>query len=274
MSRQSPYRLSEEIRNYIVNKKKKNMPPNVIKTNILNTFKDVSYSTIRNVWARYQKNGNIEYAQPPRRPKSLTEREERNLVRSFVTTPGLSVRYVASHQGQEPIAQKPVCRQTIRNYIRRRQLKPRTSNRGAEVRQENKVLRLNFAKTHVNWRREAWARLVFSDECTLFPQRTTTRVVWSNIQAPRSIPFDSTLENKSINGWGYVRYDGVVRLFRFEGTMRETEYLNLLRQTLDEAVTPTRRREERLIFVQDRATYHTAGNVQRWLRQNYPNYLN
>ena len=48
------YRLSEEIRGYIINEKLKNSRPKLIKETIEAKFhRSISYSTIRNTWARY-----------------------------------------------------------------------------------------------------------------------------------------------------------------------------------------------------------------------------
>ncbi len=268
------YRLPVDLRLFIVRQKQQSLPAKTIRENIKQNFqRSVSYSTIRNVWSRYLTKGSVLYKQPAGRPKALNAREERSLVRSFLANPGQSVRSVVKGQGERPIAQRLVSRQTVRRALRRHHLRPRVSQKGAEIKPKNKNLRLNFAKLHIDWTISKWSRVVFSDEATLFPKKTVTSVIWSGPQASRSLPFEEGMENKSINVWGYLRYDGTVRLFRFEGSMTKERYLDMLREHLDEAMLPIRRCESPLIFMQDNATYHTAQNVREWMTQNCPNIM-
>jgi len=103
-------------------------------------------------------------------------------------------------------------------------LKPRISSKGAEVKPVNRKKRLRFAENHIDWTINDWSRIVFTDEAKLYPKRTITHVIWSGPRSVRAPPFEESLEDKSINVWGYLRYDGVVQLFRFEGTMEQVGY--------------------------------------------------
>ena len=177
----SNYRLSEEIRHFIVQEKIKNTPPTTIREDILRIFhRSVSYSTIRNTWYRYQATGSIRHQTPAGRPRVLTEKQERNLVRNFSTTPGLSIRFVIRNQNQRPIAQKPISRRTLRRRLRRNGLRPRTTRQGMEVSLRNRDKRVKYAQDHLDWTESDWGRVVFTDECKLFPKRTVTSVSWSN----------------------------------------------------------------------------------------------
>ena len=84
-----PYRLTEEVRNFIITQKQHQVPPKAIIDKVRDKFRrSVSYSTIRNTWTRYLRTGSVEYQQPAGRPRTFTEREERHLVRDFVSNPG------------------------------------------------------------------------------------------------------------------------------------------------------------------------------------------
>ena len=269
-----PYRLSEEIRNFIITQKQHQVSPKSIKDKIQGKFRrSVSYSTIRNTWARFLRTGSIEYQQPAGRPPALSEREQRHLVRDFVTHPGKSIRTTVSQQGERPISRKPVSRRTIRRVLRRRSLKPRITNRGTEITPKNKTKRLKFAQSVAHWTGEDWGKIVFSDEATIFPQRTITRVIWSQKGSARSTSYEESFQQKSINVWGFVKYDGTVEIFRFEETMKQDKYLNMLKEHLDDAIRPTRRCDPKLIFMQDNASYHKANSVIKWLRENRKNFI-
>jgi len=99
METNQDYRLSEEVRNFIVEEKQKKVPPSKIKSDILTKFnRSVSYSSIRNTWQRYLLTGSIAYQQPAGRLRVLSEREERSLARDFIVHPGTSIKSTVKHQ--------------------------------------------------------------------------------------------------------------------------------------------------------------------------------
>ena len=270
----SDYRLSEEIRNFIIQEKIRNTPPSNIQAELLRIFRrSVSLSTIRNTWRRYQETGSIRYQTPAGRPRALTARQERSLVRNFSTTPGLSIRYVIGNQDRNPIAQRPISRRTLRRRLRRNGLRPRTTRQGMEVSLRNRDKRVKYAQDHLHWTESDWGRVVFTDECKLFPKRTVTSVSWTNPQNPGPIPLEENLERFGVNVWGFCRYDGTVGLVRFEGTMDQDKYLEILEDNIEEAMAPMRGRRGQLIFMHDNASFHTANSVRNWLAQNVNNIL-
>lgn len=274
MSRKDTYRLSEEIRYFIINEKLKNSHHKVIKETLARKFhRSIAYSTIRNTWDRYLRTGSIAYEKRAGRPRALTSREERSLVREFLTQPGKSIKSTVKLQDQHPIGGKHVSRQTVRRVLRRRGLRPRISKRGTEIKPINRVKRVKFAQNHANWTIKEWSRIVFSDESKLYPKRTVTRVIWSRSHQKRSPPFEEPLEEMSINVWGYIRYDGVVEIFRFEDTMKQDKYIGMLENHIDDALKPMRNQRTPLNFMQDNASYHKANDVIKWLRENVQNFI-
>ena len=159
-------------------------------------------------------------------------------MRTFLSNPGTSINSIVNNQNQAPIARRPVSRRTVRRTLKRRKLVSRVSLRGSEILPENRKERLKFAKEHVNWVEADWSTIVFSDEVKLFPKRTVTRVLWSRGQDARCPPLEESLERKSINVWGYMRYDGIVELYRFEGTMNQGTYLDMMEEALENALLP------------------------------------
>ena len=147
-----PFRFSEEIRNYIVDQKRKNVPSKTIKEDILQKFgRSITYNTIRETWTRYQRTNSIDYYKPLGRPKSLNEREERAIIRDFIAHPGKSIRSTIQLQKQQPIANKPVSRRTLSRVLRRRNLTPRISRKGSEIKIKNRNKRLTFAYQYSKW---------------------------------------------------------------------------------------------------------------------------
>jgi len=150
---------------------------------------------------------------------------------------------------------------------------PRISDRGKEITPKNRKKRFLFAQLHDKWSTRDWSKIVFADESKLFPHKTRTRVLWAYNKSQRAPPFEESFENKSINVWGYLRYDGVVELFRFEGTMRQGEYIEMIEDKVDHAIAPLRGGNSRLTFMQDNASYHTAESVKKWFHRKRLNLL-
>lgn len=272
MAKKKIYRLSEELRWYIVDQKLQGTRATVIKSKALSKFhRSISFTTILATWERYTRTGSIDYEEPAGRPKIMNEREERRLVRTFLSQPGTSIKSVIKNQNQVPIAKQPVSRRTVRRTLRRRKLVPRVSSKGSEIVKVNQKKRLQFANDHVHWTVDDWSRIVFSDESKLFPKRTVTRVFWSRAQDPRSPPLEESLERKSVNVWGYMRYDGIVELYRFDGNMNQKTYVNRMQEALDNALLPATRRDSQLMLMQDNASYHRAQDVQNWFKRNKKN---
>ena len=55
--------------------------------------------------------------------------------------------------------------------------------------------------------------------------------------------------------------------------MKQGRYINMLEDHLDYALIPARRHDPKLIFMQDNASYHRAGDVIRWLRENRKDFI-
>ena len=125
MNTKKPYRISDEIRWFNIAEKKQNTPPSIIKAQVFTRFyRRTTFETIVRVWTRYLHGMTQRPQKGPDRPRIFSEREERNLVREFLMTPGLSVKQ-AERDCQE--ANKPANR-TIRHVLKRCGLLPKVSD--------------------------------------------------------------------------------------------------------------------------------------------------
>lgn len=198
------------------------------------------------------------------RRRIFNEREERNLVRSFISTPGLSCKEI---ERERQANEQPGSRRTVRRILRRNGLVPKTSEQGKEIVKRNKKKRVTWAREHLGWSNTDWSRIVFSDEATLYPKRTKTFVRWTRTGVSNPAPFEDNLDKKSINVWGYIRYDGLGELIRFEGDMRKEDYLEMLDEYLFDAIEDQFNPDDKLTFMQDGASYHTTPYVTDELRR-------
>jgi len=267
-------KLPIRLRWFIVEEKKKNTLPSEIKTKVKSEFnRDVSYYSIRETYNRYLETGDVIDLPRSGRPKALSDREERNLVRLFVNNVGTSVRSVVKNQDEAPISEKPVSRQTVTRTLRMRGFIPRFSQRGKGLTQKNKFKRVKFAQKHKEWTYKDWEKVVFTDEARLFPKKTVSSVRWSRVNSVSVPEEERNMGNYFVNVWGYLRSDGEVRIFKFLGTMGQIKYTQTLEKHLYDAVAQTNRHSGKLLLQQDNAPYHTGKVATKWFGKKRINRL-
>jgi hypothetical protein len=271
MNRRQPHRISDEIKWFIIGEKKAEVHHLNIKNQVFSKFRRrIAYETINRIWIKYLETGSVVDRQRSGRPKVFNEREERNIVRDFMNTPGLSIKQtIKERQGTE----RPASRRTVRRILRSHGLVPKVSEQGKEIVNKNKGKRVKFAREHLDWNIMDWSRIVFSDEATLYPMRTRTAVRWTRPGMANPPPQENNLRINSINVWAYITYDGTGRIFRFEGTMKKERYLKMLEDHLFVALEDPDDSDDEMTYMQDGASYHTAPLIKNWLDKNEVNYI-
>jgi len=266
MSNPQPKRIPEQVKWFIIEKKRTNFRPTDIIDLVKTQFhRTITFKTIDRLWTRYCRTGSLTELQRSGRPKIYTQREERKIAREFLTNPGLSVKqYVKDHQG----APHTGSRRTLSRTLRRRGLVPKVSERGKEITRRNKGQRVRYAKKYLHWRHTDWRHVVFSDEATIYPCRTRTSVRWALAREANPPPEENLPSSKSINVWAYITYDGDRGIFPFTGNMEKVKYRNMLEEHLFDAIEEPGVRGGQRIFQQDGASYHTCPYVTDWLEEN------
>lgn len=137
MAQSQQYNIPEEVKWFIVQKKKQEntKPKDIIKEVLKHYKRNIAYSTIRRIYAKYLRTGSV--ADRPRagRPRLLSDRDKRTLVRTFMTNPGLSIKWYVLNR---PENQRPVSGRTIGRALRGGRLIPKTTDRGKEILLRNK----------------------------------------------------------------------------------------------------------------------------------------
>ena len=150
---------------------------------------------------------------------------------------------------------------TLTKAIRSSGIKVYPLFRKNEVRPNNMILRLEFAKSHADWKEEQWGKIIFSDESDLYPFRTHRCVIRrkpDEIVIPR---LENDLDTKSIKIWGYISYEGVGSIYRLDSDLNSSIYMKVLENN----ITPIKS-----IFVygdktfmQDNARPHVSRKIKR-----------
>jgi len=266
MSNAIPRRIPENVKQFIIAKKQQKVPVKKIIEDIFEKFqRPITYTTIQRVWEKFEIFKTTADLPRSGRPKTLDVREERTLVREFLTKPGISVN---SYVADQTRAGKRISRRTVSRTLRRNKVVPRVSNRGKEISYKNLKKRVQWAKMVRHWTISEWRSIVFTDECLLYPKRTVGRVIWHRQGAPCRHEAEPNLHYKAIKVLGFICYNGNRGLVRYEGNMRAKNYKELLERHLRDAVPQEEDPAYEFIFMHDGAKYHKAKKVTDFLHDN------
>lgn len=149
MSLNNSLRIPENIKWYIISERQRNTEISTIIQECKSQFnRAVSRQTVWRLFNKFQRTASTTNLQSPGRPKTLSKRDERSLVRSLLQNQGLSLRAATIDPNINP---QGASRRTLRRAVRGRGLVPKTTRRGREISEKNKKVRLEYAKEHQNW---------------------------------------------------------------------------------------------------------------------------
>ena len=234
----------------------------------------LSFSTVRHVIKKYEETATTENRPRSGRPKVLTVRERRHIIREVVKNPFVSAQNlsidIATSSGTTVTAQ------TIRNVLHSATIYGRAARKKPFINDTNRRKRLGFAKAYVNKPMEFWKNCIFSDESkfNIFGS-DGKKFVW---RRP-----NTELEKQNIRPtvkhggghlmvWGCMSYNGVGNLAFIEGNMNALMYIGILRNNLLESATKLGIKET-FRFQQDNDPKHTAHRTREWLLYNVPKQL-
>lgn len=120
--------------------------------------------TIQRLFKHIRETGHVEPDKQPGRPRTLSPREERMIVREIRADPTRrpsTLRTVVERPGL-----KPVSTQTVRRTLKRAGLQPAKPRRKPKLTPAQRRARLEWAREHADKPADFWAHVIFSDETT------------------------------------------------------------------------------------------------------------
>ena len=135
-------------------------------------------TTVHNVITKYREKGAISVASRSGRPKKVTERDKRHL------------KAIIVKNRREPVAKineifiestgNTICNRTMKNTLYEMGYNSRTALRKPSVSENNRKIRLNWAREKRLWTIDDWKKVVWSDESrfTLFRNDGKVQVWW------------------------------------------------------------------------------------------------
>jgi transposase len=232
-------------------------------------------ATVKAIIRRYGLNGYTSNKRRTGRPRSLTERQVRFIVRSAEENPRsnaeiikeeLATRYGSSVSGQ-----------TIRNRLKEEGLSSRMARNKPFISENNKQKRLEFAKNHLDKPIDFWRSVLFTDESKFNIHESDGKVrVWRRV--------NEALKTKNLKGtvkhggggvmvWGCMSARGLGKMVFIDGIMDHRAYIKILTENLQPSVQMLGLPDS-FVFQQDNDPKHTALNTRLWLLFNTRKQLN
>ena len=228
-------------------------------------------STVGNIIKRYINEDRIDLVHQTGRPRTFTDREERNIVRSVIKNPKLSAPKLCAEVGCG--TGKKVTPQTIRNVLKRKGFHGRVARKKPYVNERNRRKRLKFAKEFISKEEKWWKDVIFADESkfNVFGSNGRT-MVWRkpNTEMEKN-HLRPTVKHGggSLMVWGCMAASGVGELVFIEGKMDKMKYLSLLKENLHKSAEKIGIRTC-FKFYEDNDPKHNSCIVQEWLLYNCP----
>lgn len=221
-------------------------------------------NVISRLWTRYRATGEV--AERHRGPSRITTpRQDRFLQITARAQPNATATQLVQRLRVEH--QVLVSDQTVRRRLHESNLRSRRPLRVPPLRRGNRGRRLEWVRNHVDWGREQWSNVLFTDESRFgfHPDSRRTRVWrvpgrWSRLQNPQEVhPY----QGGTIMVWAGIRLGGRTDLVWVRGNMTAERYVQ---QVLGPVILPHRTQMgQDFLLMHDNARVHTARTVAAWL---------
>ena len=124
---------------------------------------NLSHFIVQHMIKHFKEENRIENKVRKGRPRMLTKRHERFIIRKFVKNPRLSAAKASADFNEKfPTS---ISLETVRRFLREDGLHGRSVNKKIFVSAKNRKLRVSFAKSMINKPKTYWNNFLFSDKC-------------------------------------------------------------------------------------------------------------
>lgn len=197
------------------------------------------------------------------RKRKTTSRMDRRIANLAKTQPMISSREI------QKCLNMPVSTVTIRRRLCEAKLPARSPRKVPLLQKRHVLKRLQFAQEHIDWPREKWRNILWTDESkiVLFGSKGRRQFV----RRPPNTEFKPQYTLKtvkhggaSIMVWGCFSYCGVGPIYRIPGIMDQYGYIEIL----EDVMLPYAEDEMPLkwVFQQDNDPKHTSKRAKSWFQ--------
>ena len=223
-------------------------------------------STVRYTIKRWEERRTLKDGNKSGRPRKLTKREEKAVVRDVRSNRRLSSAELSGRI--ETSFNKKLSPSTVRYYLRRNELYGRAARLKPFISDRNRRVRVQWARDHAHWTVEDWKNVIWSDEKKFCRLGSDGKIYVRRGKGEEFLPETMRGSVKggggSIMCWAAFTAAGPGPIHRVEGIMEQTQYRNILQNVLlpfGEEVGGG------WIFQQDNDPKHTARSVKAWMEE-------
>lgn len=163
---------------------------------------------------------------------------------------------------------------TVRRILQNSGLHGRVARKKPFVSKINRQKRLQFAKEHLEWTEEDWAKVIFTDESKFCLHGSDGR---SYVRRRIGEEFDSKCTKPtmkygggSLMVWGSMRRVGVGPICKIDGILNAESFVNILQNTF----LPYKRKiRGPIIHQQDNDPKHTSALARKWFADHRINVM-
>lgn len=235
---------------------------------------NLSKSTVGDIVRRYKNEDRIESKLQTGRPKKLSAREEKQIVRKVVKNPRISAPKLKTEVLKE--TGKEVHEQTIRRILKNSGYNGRVARKKPFISEANKRKRLKFAKEFKYKDDTWWNDVIFADESkyNIFGSDGQT-MVWRKPNTelqPQNLRGTVKHGGGSVMVWGCISSKGVGKLVFIDGIVDKYKYLDILNNNLLQSAHQMGIKNS-FKFYQDNDPKHQSRLVQEFLLYKCPKIL-
>lgn len=235
---------------------------------------NIKLRTIYNIINRAEKEGRLELKTSNGRPKKLSEREERTIIKKINETPKKTLRRLVTEMENE--CEVKVCSETIRKTLLKNNYLSKVARKKPLLSRINVEKRLLFAQKYINFTFEDWENVIFCDETKimLYYNDGPTRVWQKPLKSLENKNIIPTVKHGkfSVMVWGCISSKGVGNLVFIDGKMDKNQYLDILKNNLESSAIKFGIKDK-YQFYQDNDPKHKLYLVRNWLLYNCPKVL-
>lgn len=256
--------ISKEKRRLVIDQWKKGKSFSSISRDI-----EISRRSVANIIKLFKTSKSLNCKKSPGRPRSLSIRDERHLVRKMISSPFVSAKSLAKEISME--WGREISPDIVRNTLYRNGFHARKPIKKPLLTRNHRQRRLTFARDHVTKSLDFWKKIIFSDETpfVIFPTKSgqwTWRRPHEEFQ-PRNIIPTVKHGGGTLQVWACMSYQGIGFMTKLDQGLDSILYLEILKDELLKSKKLFFGRSKDFIFQQDGAGVHTAHVVKEWFRK-------
>jgi transposase len=229
----------------------------------------VHRSTVVRLLKHQRETGDITPGQHPGRPRLLTPRDERDLVkivRKEPTTRPSTLRNALHRTNNHVISTR-----TVQRTLHRAGLVAARMRRKPRLKPEQRRARLKWAKEYAQKPADFWDTVIFSDESSFHSHETMRgKYVWRYQHEdlePGFVLETSKFGGSKLQVWGCLTSQGVGWACALPEGLDSETYLGILKEELTATIAHYFKSFKGVVFQQDGAGVHTANKVKEYFQK-------